>query len=63
MLIGMGTVYIFLVLLMILIIISAKIFKKRVKVNGLAGVADKGFQDVIPVISAAISAYKSKKRQ
>ncbi len=62
MLIGMGTVYIFLVLLMILIMISAKIFKRKVSAQKIPVIKEKGLQDLIPVISAAIAAYKSRRK-
>ncbi|MFQ5786438.1 MAG: hypothetical protein ACE5H1_00500 [Thermodesulfobacteriota bacterium] len=62
MLIGMGIVYIYLVLLMILIIVSAKMFKHRVDLQKISGVRDKGLQEVIPVISAAIAVYKSRRK-
>lgn len=62
MLIGMGIVYVYLVLLMFLIIVSAKMFEHRVDVKKMSGVRDKGLQGVIPVISAAIDVYKSRRK-
>ena len=63
MLIGMGIVFFFLILLMVLMIISSAILKQEpVQQKSLALEGDKKFKDLIPIISAAVSAYKSKKK-
>lgn len=61
--IGMTIVYIFLVLLMVLIMISAKIFKQKVEFQKIPIEEGKGLHPPIPVISAAIAAYRARKKR
>ncbi len=65
MIIGMGIVYIFLILLMVLIMISSRFFKQDLTVQtGAAAVeGKKPDTDLIAVLSAAISAFRSKRRK
>jgi Na+-transporting methylmalonyl-CoA/oxaloacetate decarboxylase gamma subunit len=61
--IGMTIVYIFLVLLMVLIMISAKIFKQKVEFQKISIEQGKSINPPIPVISAAIAAYRARKKR
>jgi Na+-transporting methylmalonyl-CoA/oxaloacetate decarboxylase gamma subunit len=61
--IGMTIVYVFLTLLMVLIMISAKIFRHKVEFQKVPIGEPKRTHLPIPVISAAIAAYRAKKKQ
>lgn len=61
--IGMSIVYIFLILLMALIVISAKIFKKRVEFQKVPVQDRRRMHLPVPIISAAIAAYRARKKQ
>jgi Na+-transporting methylmalonyl-CoA/oxaloacetate decarboxylase gamma subunit len=61
--IGMTIVYIFLILLMVLIMISAKIFKHKVEFQKVPIEGGKRIRLPIPIISAAIAAYRARKKQ
>jgi Na+-transporting methylmalonyl-CoA/oxaloacetate decarboxylase gamma subunit len=61
--IGMTIVYVFLILLMVLIMISARIFKHRVEFQRLQVEEGRRMHLPIPVISAAIAAYRSRRKQ
>ncbi len=61
--IGMTIVYVFLVLLMVLILISAKIFKQKVGFQKAPVEEDRRMPIPIPVISAAIAAYRSRRKK
>jgi len=61
--IGMTIVYIFLVLLMVLIMISAKILKQKVEFQKLPVEEGKSLHPPIPVIAAAIAAYRARKKR
>ena len=61
--IGMTIVYIFLILLMVLIMISARIFKQRVEFQKLPIEEGRRMHLPIPVISAAIAAYRSRRKK
>ena len=61
--IGMTIVYVFLILLMVLIMISAKIFKQRVEFQKVPVEEGRRTHIPIPIISAAIAAYRSKRKQ
>ena len=66
MILGMGIVYIFLILLMFLIMLSARIFKQKLAVQQSGGRAardNRGDKDLVAVLSAAVSAYRNKKRK
>ncbi|NIP32141.1 MAG: pyruvate carboxylase [Candidatus Dadabacteria bacterium] len=61
MVLGMVIVYIFLVVLMIFVIISARIFKNRgISQAPLAKKIKSDNENIVAVISAAISAFKVK---
>jgi len=62
----MGIVYIFLILLMILIMLSAKFFKQEISVQPSGGRAEKDSgkdKDLVAVLSEAVTAYRKKKRK
>ncbi len=61
--IGMTIVYIFLVLLIVLIMISAKIFKQKVEFQKVPVEEGRRTPIPIPVISAAIAAYRSRRKK
>lgn len=64
MVIGMAIVYVFLIILMLLVMLSARLFRQRVStVPASSPVSNSGDQDddLVAVISAAISRYKSGK--
>jgi Na+-transporting methylmalonyl-CoA/oxaloacetate decarboxylase gamma subunit len=61
--IGMTIVYVFLILLMVLIMISAKIFKRRVELQKVPVAEGRRMHIPIPIISAAIAAYRSRRKQ
>ena len=61
MVIGMIIVYIFLLVLMLSVMLSAKLFKDSdVRVSSDSGAPQKSRRDVIPVIAAAVAAYRAK---
>lgn len=61
MVIGMSIVYVFLLVLMISVMLSAKLFKDSdVHAPSDPGASRKSRRDVIPVIAAAVAAYKAK---
>lgn len=64
MVIGMTIVYIFLIILMLLVILSARLLKRRSVSVSPASTAATGDQDsdLIAVISAAISRYRAGKK-
>jgi Na+-transporting methylmalonyl-CoA/oxaloacetate decarboxylase gamma subunit len=61
--IGMTIVYVFLILLMALIMVSAKIFKRRVGFQKAPVQEGRRMHLPIPIISAAIAAYRARKKQ
>lgn len=61
--IGMTIVYVFLILLMVLIMISSRIFKHRVEFQKLPVEEGRRMHLPIPIISAAIAAYRSRRKQ
>jgi len=63
MVVGMSIVYVFLVLLMVSIIISSKIFKapEQNVVSGGFSPKKEESNELITVISSAIAAYRAKK--
>lgn len=62
MIIGMIIVYIFLLVLMFLVMISAKVFKSSGPTAKSAYVNDISDADIVAVISAAISKFRSGKK-
>ncbi len=61
MVIGMAIVYVFLLVLMLSVMLSAKLFKDSdARVSSDTGASTKSRRDVIPVIAAAVAAYKTK---
>ncbi len=61
MVLGMAVVYIFLLVLMLSVMLSAKLFKDSdARVSSDTGASTKSRRDVIPVIAAAVAAYKAK---
>jgi len=65
MVLGMVIVYVFLIVLMILVIISSRIFKGHAMTAPSANVssAKRADEDLIAVLSAAISAYRNKDKK
>jgi sodium pump decarboxylase gamma subunit len=63
MVVGMSIVYVFLVLLMVSIIVSARIFRVREQATVSVGSSTKkqDSSELISVISSAIAAYRAKK--
>jgi Na+-transporting methylmalonyl-CoA/oxaloacetate decarboxylase gamma subunit len=61
--IGMTIVYVFLILLMALIMISARIFKQSVEFRKVPVEEGKRMHLPIPIISAVIAAYRARKKQ
>jgi len=64
MVIGMAIVYVFLIVLMLLIILSSRIFKGKVMATPSSKLtsATKSADDLIAVLSAAISSYRNRKK-
>ncbi len=61
MVIGMAIVYVFLLVLMLSVMLSAKLFKDSdARVSSDAGASQKSRRDVVPVIAAAVAAYRAK---
>lgn len=61
MVIGMAIVYIFLLVLMVSVMLSAKLFKDSdVRAPSGPVASKKARRDVIPVIAAAVAAYRAK---
>ena len=65
MVLGMVIVYVFLIVLMILVIISSKIFKGHAMATPSSTVssAKRADDDLIAVLSAAISAYRNRNKK
>ena len=66
MVLGMAIVYVFLIILMVLIIISARVFRAHSMVTpSSSGVssAKRADDDLIAVLSAAISAYRNRNKK
>lgn len=64
MVIGMAVVYFFLIALMLLIIISSRLFKQRTaSVTSLPSDSDRDeSEEIVAVVTAAISRYRSRKK-
>ncbi|MGI9534479.1 MAG: OadG family protein [Thermodesulfobacteriota bacterium] len=62
MVLGMVIVYVFLIILMVLVIISAKVFKGHALTTSYSHIssAKKADDDLIAVLSAASSAYRNR---
>lgn len=61
MVIGMAIVYVFLLVLMLSVMLSAKLFKDSdTSAPPDPGASAKSRRDVIPVIAAAVAAYRAK---
>jgi sodium pump decarboxylase gamma subunit len=61
MVIGMSIVYVFLLVLMLSVMLSAKLFKDSdASAPSDPGASKKSRRDVIPVIAAAVAAYRAK---
>lgn len=61
MVIGMSIVYVFLLVLMLSVMLSAKLFKDSdARVSSDSAVPQRSRRDVIPVIAAAVAAYRAK---
>lgn len=64
MVIGMAIVYLFLVILMILIMFSAKVFKSgTLATTPYQSSSKTSDSELIAVVSAAISAYRAKRKR
>lgn len=61
MVIGMAIVYVFLLVLMLSVMLSAKLFKDSdARVSSDAAPLPRSRKDVVPVIAAAVAAYRAK---
>jgi oxaloacetate decarboxylase gamma subunit len=61
MVIGMAIVYVFLLVLMLSVILSARLFKDSdARASSDAAASTKSRRDVIPIITAAVAAYRAK---
>lgn len=61
MVIGMAIVYVFLLVLMLSVMLSAKLFKDSdVRASSDSGAPQKSRRDIIPIIAAAVAAYRAK---
>ncbi len=61
MVIGMSIVYVFLLVLMLSVMLSAKLFKDSdAHVSSDAGASPRSRRGVVPVIAAAVAAYRAK---
>ena len=61
MVIGMAIVYVFLLVLMLSVMLSAKLFKDSdARVSSDTEASKKSRRNVIPVIAAAVAAYRAK---
>ncbi len=61
MVIGMATVFVFLLVLMLSVMLSAKLFKDSdARAPSGPGASKKSGRKVIPVIAAAVAAYRAK---
>ena len=65
MVLGMVIVYIFLIILMVLVIISAKVFKRHALAtpSPSTSVAKKADEELFAIISAAITAYRKRHKK
>lgn len=62
MIVGMSIVYIFLIILMGLIVLSSRVFKeKQAPISPRKNIEPEKSDDLITVISTAISVYRSRK--
>lgn len=64
MVLGMVIVYIFLIVLMIFVVLSSRLFKGKVMATPSAGIkpSAKSADDLIAVLSAAVSSYRNRKK-
>lgn len=64
MVLGMAIVYIFLIILMILVILSSKLFKAKAAATPPSGISPsvQSTDDLIAVLSAAVSSYRNRKK-
>lgn len=61
MVIGMAIVYVFLLVLMLSVMLSAKLFKDSdAREPSDSAAPQKSRRDVIPIIAAAVAAYRAK---
>ena len=61
MVIGMAIVYVFLLVLMLSVMLSAKLFKDSdVRASSDSEAPKRSRRDVIPIIAAAVAAYRAK---
>ena len=61
MVIGMAIVYVFLLVLMLSVMLSAKLFKDSgARASSDSGAPQRSRRDVIPIIAAAVAAYRAK---
>ena len=61
MVIGMAIVYVFLLVLMLSVMLSAKLFKDSdARASSDSGASQKSRKDIIPIIAAAVAAYRAK---
>ena len=62
MVIGMAIVYVFLLVLMLSVMLSAKLFKdSAARVSSDTGTLPRSRRGVVPVIAAAVAAYRAKR--
>ncbi len=64
MVLGMVIVYIFLIVLMIFVVLSSKLFKGRAMAATSSGMSpsSKSADELIAVLSAAVSSYRNRKK-
>ena len=63
MVLGMAVVYLFLIILMLLTVVSSKLFKGHSVVSQSPNVSSTGQgDDILAVISAAIASFRKKKK-
>jgi len=64
MVLGMAIVYIFLIVLMIMVFLSSKVFKGKAMATSLSNIkpSTKSDGDLIAVLSAAVSSYRNRKK-
>lgn len=61
MVIGMAIVYVFLLVLMLSVMLSAKLFKDSdARASSGSAASRRSRKDVIPIIAAAVAAYRAK---
>ncbi len=64
MVLGLAIVYIFLIILMLLVFLSSKLFKGKAMATPSSGISPsaKSTDNLIAVLSAAVSSYRNRKK-